>query len=90
MQGVNGCAIFKVKVDQNGKADNIELVNSVPADIIHKPAASVIRNWEWQNVSDQGDTAEEKLLRLDFCMGGSSQKEARAQCKEQAKMECRA
>lgn len=89
MQGVNGCGIFKVKVDEDGRTDDIELVSSVPADIIQKPAASVIRSWKWENVSDQNDAAEEKLLRLDFCMGGSSQEDAQAQCIEQAKMACR-
>ncbi|MGX5914211.1 energy transducer TonB [Aliidiomarina sp. Khilg15.8] len=90
MQGIVGCGVFKVNVDENGKTNDIELVSSVPADVIQKPATSVIRGWEWQNVSDKISTAEEKLMRLDFCMGGASQEDAQARCKEQAKMQCSA
>lgn len=89
VQGIIGCGVFKVSVDESGNTQSIELVSSVPEDVIQKPATSVIKSWEWQHASDQA-TAEEKLLRLDFCMGGASQEEAQARCREQAKMQCSA
>lgn len=88
-EGIMGCGVFKVKVDENGNTQNVELVSSVPTDVIQKPATAVIKSWEWQNVSDQA-AAEEKLMRLDFCMGGTSQEEAQARCREQATMQCKA
>lgn len=88
MKGIAGCGVFKVTVDKNGKTDNIELVSSIPKKVIYKPARKVIKTWEWQNTSGQPNATEEKLIRVDFCMGGKTEAEEKARCAEQAKLEC--
>ena len=88
MKGIAGCGIFKLTVDENGKTDNVELVSSIPRKVIYKPAKKVIKKWKWQNISGQPNATEEKLIRLDFCMGGETEAEAKARCAEQAKLEC--
>jgi len=88
MKGIAGCGVFKLTVDEDGKSQDIELVSSIPKKVIFKPAKKVIKKWRWENVSGQPNQAEEKVIRLDFCMGGSSEEEARARCAEQAKLQC--
>ncbi len=70
MKAIVGCSVFKVIVDESGKTSNVELVSSVPKKVISKPAKKLIKSWEWKNVSGEPSLAEEKLVRLDFCMGG--------------------
>lgn len=88
MKGIVGCGVFKVTVDENGKTDAVELVSSIPKKFIYKPAKKVIKSWEWKNISGEPNSAEEKLIRLDFCMGGKTEAEAKSRCAEQAKLEC--
>jgi protein TonB len=86
MKGVDGCCVFKVTVDENGKTDNVKLISSIPKKVIYKPAKKVINKWKWKNISGQSNTNEEKVVRLDFCLGGKTRSEAR--CVEQAKLQC--
>tara|TARA_R110002012_G_scaffold309151_1_gene515999 strand:- start:120 stop:563 length:444 start_codon:yes stop_codon:yes gene_type:complete len=88
MKGIAGCGIFKVIVDENGKTDNVELISSIPKKVIYKPAKKVIKKWKWQNISGHPNATEEKLIRLDFCMGGKTEAEAKVRCAEQAKLKC--
>lgn len=69
---------------------HVHLVSSVPARGIERPVASVIRSWEWENVSGAANQAEEKLIRLDFCMGGGSQAEVEQLCVAQSQYACSA
>lgn len=89
MKGVTGCGVFRVTVNESGNNDNIELVSSIPKKGIYKPAKKVIKKWKWKNASGQPNTIEQKLIRLDFCMGGKTQADSKARCEEQAKMQCR-
>jgi outer membrane biosynthesis protein TonB len=88
MKGIAGCGIFKVTVDENGKTDNVELISSIPKKVIYKPAKKIIKKWKLQNISAQANAIEEKLIRLDFCMGGKTEAEAKLICAEKAKLEC--
>jgi len=87
--GVTGCGIFKFNINEEGKAKNIELVSSVPKKVIYKPAKKIIKKWKWSNVSNETNRSEEKLIRLDFCMGGNSVPEADALCAKQAELQCK-
>jgi len=75
-KGIAGCGIFKVNVDAEGTTKSITLVNSVPKRVIEKPAARVIEEWEWTLAEGKSAANEEKLIRLDFCLGASSEEEA--------------
>ena len=88
MKGIAGCGIFKVTINENGKTDNVELISSIPKKVIYKPAKKVIKKWKWQNISGHPNATEEKLIRLDFCMGGKTEAEAKVRCAEQAKLKC--
>ena len=85
-KGIAGCGIFKVNVDAEGTTKSIMLVNSVPKRVIEKPAARVIEEWDWTLVEGKSAASEEKLIRLDFCLGASSEEEAHQLCKQQASM----
>jgi periplasmic protein TonB len=89
-QGIIGCGVFNITLDENGKATNVSLVSAVPEKVIARPASKVIRDWKWVNNSGLANAPEQKLIRLDFCMGGSTQEEADARCKVQATAACEA
>lgn len=89
-KGIIGCGVFNISVDKNGKTSDVTLVSSVPEKIIAKPATNVIRKWKWVNNSGKANAPEQKLIRLDFCMGGSTQEEADARCQLQATAACQA
>ena len=88
MKGIAGCGLFKVVVDKSGSTESINLISSVPKKLISKPATEVIKSWDWALANGKSPISEEKLLRLDFCMGGSSQEESISKCKQQATMAC--
>lgn len=87
-KGIAGCGVFKVIVEESGLTESIELISSVPKKVIAKPVTKVIQDWEWTLAKSKSPTREEKLLRLDFCMGGSTEAESISKCKKQASMAC--
>lgn len=87
-KGIIGCGVFNVTLDENGKTTDVSLVSSFPEKVIAKPASKVIKKWRWVNNSDAANAPEQKLIRLDFCMGGSTQEEADARCRVQATAAC--
>ncbi|MCT6700000.1 energy transducer TonB [Rheinheimera sp. 4Y26] len=86
--GISGCGIFKVQIQQDGEVDKVSLVQSVPARVLSKAGIKTIKSWKWQNSSGKAAAAEEKLIRLDFCIGGASVAEAEQRCKLQASLAC--
>ncbi|WP_334020148.1 energy transducer TonB [Alteromonas sp. S015] len=88
MKGITGCGIFKVIVDKNGSTESIELISSVPKKVISKPVTKVIKGWSWTLADGKSPIREEKLLRLDFCIGGSTEEESISRCKQQSSMAC--
>lgn len=89
-QGIAGCGVFNVTINEHGKTTDVSLVNSVPAKVIARPAIKVIKKWQWVNNSSVANAPEQKLIRLDFCIGGSTTEEAEARCKVQAALPCQA
>lgn len=87
-QGIIGCGVFNISVDAKGNTTDVSLVSSVPEKVIARPASKVIKSWKWVNTSGSADAPEQKLIRLDFCMGGSTMEEAQARCKVQATAAC--
>ena len=88
MKGIAGCGIFKVIVDESGSTESIDLISSVPKKVISRPVTKVIKDWDWTLADGKPPIREEKLLRLDFCMGGSTEEESISKCKQQATMAC--
>ena len=87
-KGIVGCGVFNVSIDEKGKTTDISLVRSVPERVLSRPVAKEIRKWKWVNSSGAANAPEQKLIRLDFCMGGSTTEEAEARCKVQATAAC--
>ncbi|EGM77762.1 Gram-negative bacterial tonB protein [Rheinheimera sp. A13L] len=87
-KGVAGCGVFKVIIDKEGETESVELMSSVPAKGVARGATKVIKKWQWHNTTGKPDSAEEKIMRLDFCMGGTTLAEAEARCQQQAQLEC--
>ncbi len=88
MKGIVGCGVFKISIDKDGKTESIDLVTSVPAAAAFKSAKKELKQWKWHNTTGKPDAAEQKILRLYYCMGGKSEAEAVARCELQAKAEC--
>jgi hypothetical protein len=88
MNGIAGCVVFNVNVDKNGDTESIDLVTAVPTKGIAKAVKKDLEKWQWHNITGKPNAAEQKLLRLDYCMGGNTEAEAAARCELQAKMEC--
>jgi hypothetical protein len=86
--GVAGCAVFNVDIDEKGKTRRMELVSSVPAKVVVKPAKKMIKGLKWHNTTTKANAAEQKLLRLDFCLGGKNVNEAAERCKYQSSLQC--
>lgn len=89
-KGIAGCGIFKVVVNEEGKTDSVELIQSVPEKVIYKPSKKIIRKWNWVQAQNGNAVAEEKLIRLDYCLGGESVEEAEAICLKQSQYNCSA
>ncbi|MFY8352061.1 energy transducer TonB [Pseudoalteromonas sp. SSM20] len=89
-KGIAGCGIFKVVVNEQGKTDSVELIQSVPEKVIYKPSKKIIRKWNWVQAQNGNAVAEEKLIRLDYCLGGESVEEAEAICLKQSQYNCSA
>lgn len=88
MKGIVGCGVFKVNVNADGSSEQVTMLSSVPKRVIAKPAISIIKKWDWQLVPGKSASSEEKVIRLDFCMGGSTELEARKRCQQQATLTC--
>lgn len=88
MKGIAGCGVFKISINKEGKTESIDLLASVPAAAAFKSAKKELKKWKWHNTTDKPDAPEQKILRLDYCMGGSSEAEAAARCELQAKTRC--
>lgn len=86
--GIAGSGIFKVIVNEQGETDSVELITSIPKKVIFKPSRKVIKKWKWTKTDNTIAKAEEKTIRLDYCMGGTSLEEAQKRCQKQAKLTC--
>lgn len=87
-KGMAGCGIFKVDIDENGKVDDIEVVEAVPKSKYFKSVKKQIKSWNWVNTSGKANTPEQKVIRLDFCLAKGNQENAAAQCELQAAKPC--
>lgn len=87
-KSIVGCGVFKISIDKDGETESIDLLASVPAAAAFKSAKKELKKWKWHNTTGKPDAAEQKIIRLDYCMGGSTEAEAAARCELQAKAEC--
>lgn len=87
-EGKRGCAVMRFVVSEEGEATDISVFESVPDVDMGREALKLIRHWEWVTKGNKTATAEDKTLRLDFCMGGSSVAEAHQRCIRQAEYRC--
>jgi len=87
-QGVVGCGVFKLSLSESGKLEQLELVSSVPKDIVLKPTAKVIKGWKWVLADGQQAKAEQQLIRLDFCMAPGSAEQVHQLCVQQSQYAC--
>jgi len=88
MNGIVGCGVFEISLDDSGNTQNVSLVSSVPERIIFRPSKKVIESWRWQLNADKSASAETKILRLDYCMGQGTQQDVEEQCQAQATLAC--
>ncbi len=86
---IRGCAILAFDISPKGKAENIEVINSIPQRSIGKSARKMLKKWQWVPVSTkQKVRLEKRTIRLDFCLGGESIEQSQQYCIQQAKLAC--
>ena len=84
-----GCTVLSFDISKEGKAKNVEVVESIPQRELGVYGKKMVRKWDWLPVSETEQTAETKrLVRLDFCMGDESAEQIEQYCKQQAKLGC--
>ena len=87
--GMQGCTVLSFDISESGRAQNIEVVQSVPNQHLGKYARLMLKRWHWVPVSSTTTAvAEKRTLRLDFCMGGDSLAQSEQACKRQAQLAC--
>ncbi len=85
-----GCTVLSFDISDEGKTENVEIVESIPKRELGIYGRKMVRNWDWVPVSATDKTAEQKrLVRLDFCMGAESAEQVEQYCKQQAQLGCR-
>ncbi|ASD65966.1 energy transducer TonB [Pseudoalteromonas piscicida] len=83
-----GCTVLKVMIDADGKTEDIEQIASIPSKTLAKHAKQLIKSWQWSPIDTQHLGREEKLMRIDFCLGGADLANAQMRCEAQAKLDC--
>ncbi|MDO6426975.1 energy transducer TonB [Thalassotalea sp. 1_MG-2023] len=87
--GLKGCSVLSFTISEKGEAENIEVISSVPNKHIGRHSRKLINNWKWLPTPETTKPAsEERVLRLDFCMGGESIEQSQSACKQQTRLVC--
>ncbi len=87
--GIKGCSVLSFVVSESGKAEDVEIINSVPSKHIGKYSRKMLKKWKWIPTAKSSEPATEKrTLRLDFCFGEESEAQSQLLCKEQTKLRC--
>ena len=86
--GAKGCAIFSFSINSKGEPTNIKTEKVVPSFGLRRHAKNYLESWRFEPKSEGGGIEESVLLRLDFCTGGATPKEANEICLYQATLPC--
>lgn len=86
---VTGCLIANVEVSKSGKTTFRGIVKSFPSTGLERPFKRSINRIRWVPVDDsQPGKAEQRQIRIDFCMSYESTIAARRQCVQSALQAC--
>ena len=86
---VTGCLVANVEVSKSGKTKLRGIEKSFPSTGLERPFKRSINRIRWVPVDDsQPAKAEERQIRIDFCMSYESTMAARRQCVESALQAC--
>jgi len=87
---LKGCAVISFDVNAKGRVENMKALKALPSRKIASEARIAIRKWNWVNLKSEGDaTLESKIVRIDYCIGGSSTEESNKLCKQQSERQCK-
>lgn len=77
-KGISGCVEFSFVIDKLGKAQNIQIINSVPENTFNKAAMKSMKEFRWA-ATKNNDSLQPVLttLQLDF---STSPKQTVAKC----------
>ena len=84
--GITGCGIFKISVNEKGKASVDETLSYLPKAVIKREGIKLIKSFDWKQVNDK--EVNTATVRIDFCLGGESIDMAQQLCTEQSKLKC--
>jgi hypothetical protein len=86
---VTGCLIANVEVSKSGKTKLRGIEKSFPSTGLERPFKRSINRIRWVPVDDtQPGKAENRQIRIDFCMSYESTTAARRQCVQSALQAC--
>ncbi|MCU8091666.1 energy transducer TonB [Shewanella sp. SM20] len=87
--GIAGCAVMSFDISESGKAENIEVVKSVPQKSLGKYSSQILKKWNWvPTAATNVMTSERRTIRLDFCIGNESTEQSQNACKQQTQLVC--
>lgn len=85
--GLQGCAILSFDISDSGNIENIEVLHAIPNNKLGKHSLKMIKKWKWIPTTAEA-TSEQRIIRLDFCLGGESLEEAQNICKKRTELAC--
>ena len=86
---VTGCLVANVEVSKSGKTKLRSIEKSFPPTGMERPFKRSINRIRWVPVDDsQPGRAEDRQIRIDFCMSYESTMAARRQCVQSAMQAC--
>lgn len=86
---VTGCLVANVEVSKSGKTKLRNIEKSFPPTGMERPFKRSINRIRWVAVDDSlPGKAEERQIRIDFCMSYESTMAARRQCVQSALQAC--
>lgn len=88
MDGVTGCAVYDLEIDENGQIENKSRVAISRGRHLARETERLIDSWDWQAADTDTPQAGEVQVRVDYCMARGPQDEVAAQCQQQAEQSC--
>ena len=88
ISGVEGCAILSFELSPEGKAKDIDVINSVPKKRLGKYAKKLVRKLKWNPLVENVNEAEQRTVRIDFCLA-ETQEQVAKECIKRVELSCK-
>ena len=84
-----GCVVLSFDINEDGKTENIKVVEASSKRKISQYTKRMLKKWRWSLANAKATpTSESRLIRFDYCMSTESGQKAKAICAQQVKQSC--